>query len=364
MKFGVMTQIQMPRPWTETTERAGYWNALDQGVAAESAGFDYYWITEQHFLIEIGHCPAPDMFLAALSQRTTRLRLGLGVVLLPLHNPVYVAERVATLDVLSNGRAEFGTGRGTSNYMVEGLGFDPDEGREVGREALAAIIKMYDSEFFPGHKGKHFDIPARHIVPRPIQRPHPPLWIAATNLDTYEYAGSQGFGVIGVTRNTPEETKAAIERYRAAVRAATPETLVGRVANDHVAVFGIACCDRDDRVGRDIACAAARWYYGDNDAELNHARFATAGGVEKVRARIAALSNDDLIANGMALGGNPDAICRQLEKWVAIGLDQMVFMIQAGDTTHDQVMRSIELLGEKVIPRFASRSVEPVNLAV
>ena len=353
MKFGVMTQIQMPRPWTDLTERQAYWNAVEQAVAAEAAGFDYLWVTEQHFLIEIGHCPAPDMYLAAVSQRTTRLRLGLGVVLLPLHNPFYVAERVATLDVLSNGRAEFGTGRGTTPYVVEGLGFDPSKGREVARECLEAVMRMYDQPAFPGFKSEHFDLPPRHVVPRPIQRPHPPLWVAATNLETYEHAGRQGLGVIGVTRNTPAETKAAIDTYRAAIRSADSSALIARKPNEHVAAFGIACCDKDDRIGRDVACAAARWYYGDNDAELNALRFATAGGVAKVRERIAAQSNDDLIENGMAIGGNPDTICRIVEKWADAGLDQMIFMIQAGNTTHDQVMRSLDLIGEKVIPRFS-----------
>jgi len=220
---------------------------------------------------------------------------------------------------------------------------------------------MYDSEFFEGHEGRYYKVPPRYITPRPIQRPHPPLWIAATNLETYEYAGAQGFGVIGVTRNSTQDTKAAIDRYRAAISASTPETLAGRFANNHVAVFGIACCDQNDRVGRDIACAAARWYYGDNDAELNYARFATAGGVAKVRERIAALSNDDLIENGMAIGGDPDTICRQIEKWAGTGIDQMVFMIQAGHTAHEQVKRSIDLIGEKVIPRFASPAESPAT---
>ena len=95
-----------------------------------------------------------------------------------------IAERVATLDVLSNGRAEFGTGRGTTPYIVEGLGFDPAKGREVGRESLEAIMKMYDHEMFPGYEGEHFKLPARNVIPRPIQMPHPPLWVAATNLET------------------------------------------------------------------------------------------------------------------------------------------------------------------------------------
>lgn len=352
MRFGIMTQIQMPRPWTETTERQAYWNALDQGAAAEGAGFEYFWITEQHFLAEIGHAPASDLFLAALSQRTSTLRMGLGVALLPLHNPFYLAERVATLDVLSNGRVEFGTGRGTTSYILDGLGINADTAREVGNEGLQAIMKMYENEFFEGFKSNHFDLPGRHVIPRPVQRPHPPLWIAATNLETYEFAGKQGVGVIGVTRNTVEETKEAVSRYRAAIRTADESSMVGKFANEHVAAFGIACVDNDDRAGRAAACAAARWYYGDNDAELNAKRFTTAGGVEKVRARIAAQSDDELIANGMALGGNADTLSRQIERWAQAGLDQMIFMIQAGRTTHDQVMRSIEIIGEKVIPRF------------
>jgi alkanesulfonate monooxygenase SsuD/methylene tetrahydromethanopterin reductase-like flavin-dependent oxidoreductase (luciferase family) len=352
MKFGMMTQIQIPRPWTPTSEREGYWNAIEQGVAGEAAGFEYFWITEQHFLAEIGHAAASDLFLAALSQRTKTLRLGLGVVLLPIHNPFFVAERVATLDVLSNGRVEFGTGRGTSPYIVEGLGFDPSNGRAVAKEALEAVLQMYDQEPFQGYQGEHFQLPKRDVIPRPIQRPHPPLWVAATNLETYEHAARQGYGVIGVTRNSMADTKAAIEGYHRIAKEADTCGLIARKPNRATAVFGIACCDEDDRVGRELACAAARWYYGDNDAELNHLRFTTAGGVAAVRERIAKLSNDQLIENGMAIGGNPDTICRIVEKWQSTGIDQIIFFMQAGRTTHQQVMRSIELIGKKVIPRF------------
>ena len=352
MKFGLMTQIQIPRPWKPTSEREAYWNALEQGVVAEACGFEYYWITEQHFLAEIGHAPASDMFLAALSQRTTTMRMGLGVVLLPLHHPFMVAERVATLDVLSKGRVEFGTGRGTTPYIVEGLGFDPAKGRDVGKESLEAITQMYDQERFTGYKGEHFDLPARDVIPRPIQAPHPPLWVAATNLETYEHAGRQGFGVIGVTRNTVEETQAAVERYHRASAQATAADRIARVPNQTVAVFGIGCVDEDDRVGREVGCAAARWYYGDNDAVLNPLRFSTAGGVAAVRDRISKYTNDELVQNGMAICGNPDTVCRIVEKWQSAGVDQMIFFLQAGNTTHEQVMKSIRLIGEHVIPRF------------
>jgi alkanesulfonate monooxygenase SsuD/methylene tetrahydromethanopterin reductase-like flavin-dependent oxidoreductase (luciferase family) len=359
MKFGLMTQIQMPRPWTETTERQAFWDNLDQAAAAEAAGFEHFWITEQHFFIEIGHSSCPDMFLAALSQRTRTMRLGFGVILMPVHNPFRIAEKVATLDVLSNGRAEFGAGRGTAPYVVEGLGFDPAVGREVGKEAMDAVLSMLENEFFPGYKGKHFDLPARHVVPRPIQRPHPPIWVAASNLETWEHAGRQGFGCIGVTRNTPEETKPFVDAYRNAIRSGGPSSFVARVPNEQTAAFAIGCVHDDDRIGRDLACAAARWYYGQNNAELNRIRFSTAKGVTAVNDKIASRSNDELIYDAMAIGGNPDTVCRQVERWAEAGLDQMIFMLQAGETTHDQVMRSIELIGEKVIPRFAGRAAEP-----
>lgn len=350
MKFGLMTQIQIPRPWGPTSEFDGYHNALDQAVAAEAAGFEHFWITEQHFLAEIGHAPASDMFLAALSQRTTTLRLGLGVVLMPLHNPFVIAERVATLDVLSKGRVDFGTGRGTTNYILDGFGIDPAEARERGGEALDAVMAMYDSPRFQGFKSRHFDLPAREVLPRPVQDPHPPLWVAATNLSTYEHAARQGFGVIGVTRNSIEETRDAVARYHAVAAEGAPT--VARRANATTAVFGIGLCHEDDAKGQQLACAAARWYYGDNEAKLNPQRFTTAGGVEAVRARIAAQSDAELIGNGMAVGGDPDRVAAIVEKWAATGIDQFIFFMQAGFAQHEDVMNSIRLIGEHVIPRF------------
>ncbi|HSU04833.1 MAG TPA: LLM class flavin-dependent oxidoreductase [Acetobacteraceae bacterium] len=354
MKFGLMTQIQMPRPWGENAEVLAYHHAIDQAAAAEAAGFEYFWMTEQHFFLEIGHSPCPDMLLAAVAERTRRIRLGFAVLLMTVHNPFILAEKVATLDVLSNGRVDFGMGRGSTPYMVEALGVDGATGRDVAREATEAVLQMLATEHFPGYRGRHFDLPARHVVPRPVQKPHPPLWIAASNFETYEHAAALGVGVIGVTRNSVTETKSAIARYRERIHG-DRSGFLGQYPNEHVAAFALTCVHEDDRIGRDIACAAARWYNGDNDAELNHVRFATAGGLEAVRAKFRSRSNEQLIEDGMAIGGNPDTVCRIVERWQVAGLDQMIFVLQAGRTTHDQVMRSIELIGEKVIPRFAGR---------
>ncbi|HYF09041.1 MAG TPA: LLM class flavin-dependent oxidoreductase [Acetobacteraceae bacterium] len=353
MKFGLMTQLQMPRPWTETTEREAFWNCIEQAVAGEQAGFSNFWITEQHFFEEIGHCPTPEMVLAAISQRTTTMRLGFSVILVPLHNPFFVAERVATLDILSNGRCEFGAGRGTTNYVVEGLNFDPAQGRDMGKEAMDAILSMFENHLFPGYKGQYYDLKPRHVIPKPIQRPHPPIWVAASALDSWKYAGLQGFGCIGVTRNTPAETAPFVRAYREGIAGADNSTLVARVPNNQTGVFAIGVVDTDDARGRAAGCAAARWYYGDNDAELNKVRFTTDGGLNRVTDKIASRSDDQLIEDAMAIGGNPDTVSRQVEKWARIGIDQFIFFLQAGRTTHGQVMRSIELIGKHVIPRFA-----------
>jgi alkanesulfonate monooxygenase SsuD/methylene tetrahydromethanopterin reductase-like flavin-dependent oxidoreductase (luciferase family) len=356
VKFGLMTQLQIPRPAVPHAEQDAYENAIEQAVAGEDAGFDYYWLTEMHFFKQIGHSPCPDLLHAAISQRTCRIRLGFAVMLLTTHNPFMLAERIATADLLSKGRVDFGFGRGSTPYMIEAFGVTKEDSMAVANEALAAVMQMFESEHFAGFKGKHFDLPPRHVLPRPIQTPHPPLWIAASNLSTYEYAAKQGVGIIGVTRNSIAETRSAIRTYRETIRSADPKGFVGKTANEHVAAFALACCHEDDRTGKDIACAAARWYNGDNDCELNSVRFATAGGKDAVVAKFRARSNDQLLADGMALGGNPDSICRQVEQWAEAGLDQMIFVLQAGNTEHEQVLRAIELIGEKVIPRFQVRA--------
>ncbi|GEP53340.1 LLM class flavin-dependent oxidoreductase [Reyranella soli] len=347
-----MTQLQIPQPWKPNAELAAYRNTIEQAVAGEAAGFHYYWLTEMHFFKQIGHSPCPDLLHAAISQRTSRIRLGFAVMLLTTHNPYMLAERIATADVLSNGRIDFGFGRGSTSYMTEAFGVKKEESLSLANEALEAVMQMFEGEHFSGYKGKHFDLPPRHVLPRPIQTPHPPLWIAASNLSTYEYAAKQGAGIIGVTRNSIDETRSAIHMYRETIRSADPKGFIGKASNENVAAFALACCHEDDRIGKDVACAAARWYNGDNDAELNHVRFATAGGKEAVVAKFSARSNDQLLADGMAIGGNPDSICRQVEQWAEAGLDQLIFVLQAGNTTHDQVLKSIDLIGEKVIPRF------------
>ena len=367
MKFAYFNQLQMPKPWDgEDAEVRLHQNAMEQAIWAEAVGFDSYWQTEHHFYTEIGHSSAPEVFLAALSQRTSRIRLGTGVVVLPCNHPFRVAEQVATLDVLSNGRVEFGTGRGASNYHIEAFGVTPDESKAIWRESLEAICSLFLNDRFPGHKGHYFELPARSLVPKPIQKPHPPIWVAATQPSTFEEAARMGIGVLGLTTIAPEDLIPAIRAYRDAQQDCKP---IGGYANHQISAYSIAYIDDDDRRGREIACAGARWYLGENEAELQKVRFGTiVGGKDNVyheqikdtvRDRLGIVksrTNDQLIEDGIVLGGSSDTVCRQLERYEKIGVDQIMLMTQVGYTTHDQVMRSLELVGKHVIPRFGDPS--------
>ncbi len=342
MQFALFNQLQMPRPWRQHEEVLMYKEAITEAVHAEAVGFDAYWQTEHHFYTEIGHSSAPEIVLAAISQRTSRLRLGLGVVVLPCNHPYRVVEYVSTLDVVSDGRVEFGTGRGASPYHVEAFGYSPGESKAVWEESLQIICSMFLNDPFPGWNGKYYPhLLPRDILPKPIQKPHPPLWVAATSPNTFAEAAQLGLGVIGVGRLGTQQLAPAIAAYKEAIAHCTP---VGGVVNHQIGAYAICGIAQDYSVGRDMAGAAGRWYFGDNQAALQTHRFDSQA--------LLRLSNEELIAEGFIVGGDPDSVCHGLERWQRLGVDLMLLMLGAGRTTHDQVMRALDLLGEKVIPKF------------
>jgi alkanesulfonate monooxygenase SsuD/methylene tetrahydromethanopterin reductase-like flavin-dependent oxidoreductase (luciferase family) len=341
VQFALFNQLQMPKPWPQNAEALRHKEAIEEAVFAEAVGFDSYWQTEHHFYTEIGHSSAPEIVLAAISQRTTRLRLGLGVVVLPCNHPFRVAEYVSTLDVVSDGRVEFGTGRGASPYHIEAFGYSHSASKEVWEESLRAICAMFLKDPFPGWQGKHYQLPPRDIIPKPIQKPHPPLWVAATSPNTFADAARLGLGALGLVRLGAQQLAPAIAAYRQAIGQCDP---VGGSVNHRIGAYAICGIDKDYSAGRDIAGAAARWYFGDNRAALQTHRFDSQA--------LLGLSNERLISEGIIIGGDPDSVCRGLERWRELGVDLILLMLGAGNTTHAQVMRGLELLGEKVIPRF------------
>ena len=171
MKFDLLYELQAPKPHDERSEHRCYHQALEQIELADRLGFDTVWAVEHHFLTEFAHSSAPEVFLAAASQRTKRIRLGHGVVLLPhkFNHPIRVAERVAALDLLSDGRVEFGTGR-SSQFEQAGFGVLPDESRDMWQESLEIIPRMWTEDPFE-HQGRFVQIPSRSILPKPLQKP-------------------------------------------------------------------------------------------------------------------------------------------------------------------------------------------------
>ena len=180
-------------------------DGLDEVEAADKAGFSTVWLTEHHFLEEYCHSTAPEMFLAAASQRTKDIRLGFGIMHLPPRStiPARVAERVATLDQISDGRVEFGTGESSSVGELGGFNIDPADKRGQWEEALEVAIRCMTEEPFTGFKGQHIEMPPRNVIPKPLQSPHPPVWVACTRPSSVQMAAQKGIGALSFAYTGP-----------------------------------------------------------------------------------------------------------------------------------------------------------------
>ena len=190
-------------------------DGLDEVEVADKAGFSTVWLTEHHFLEEYCHSTAPEMFLAAASQRTKDIRLGFGIMHLPpaVNHPARVAERVSTLDLLSNGRVEFGTGESSSVGELGGFNIDPADKRGQWEEALEVAIRCMTEEPFTGFKGQHIEMPARNVIPKPLQQPHPPVWVACTRPSSVQMAAQKAIGALSFAYTGPGPLKDRVDGY-------------------------------------------------------------------------------------------------------------------------------------------------------
>ena len=223
MKFSLAYEMQRPM----LDDHAVIEETIEQCILADEMGFDAVWFVEHHFLTTFSGSPCPEVIFGALSRLTKRIRLGFGVSVLPYHHPVRVAERVAMVDQLSHGRVEFGTGR-SAPYEQIGMGIDPRDTREMWDESLSMIPKIWSSDYFE-FEGKFWNVPPRQVLPKPYQKPHPPIWVAALQPATYEIAAQKGIGVMALGVNAPAVLEPEIKKYKAAVKNATP---VGLTTND------------------------------------------------------------------------------------------------------------------------------------
>ena len=236
MKFGVFYEHQLPRPWGEGDELRLFQDALEQVELADRLGFDSAWEVEHHFLEEYSHSSAPEVFLAACSQRTKRIRLGHGIVLMPpgYSHPAKIASRIATLDLVSNGRVDFGTGESASRLELEGYGIDPAEKKAMWREATEQVCNLLVMDPYPGYEGKYFSMPCRNLVPKPVQKPHPPLWVACSNRNTILEAARLGIGALTFAFIDQNEARQWVRDYYATFeRECVP---IGHAVNPNIAI--------------------------------------------------------------------------------------------------------------------------------
>src|SRR5499427_4690474 len=198
MKFGIFYELQLPKPWVPDDERQLVQEALAQVELADSLGIDYAWAVEHHFLEEYSHCSASEVFLAAAAARTKRIRLGHGIrqVIANYNHPARTAEAIAMLDLVSNGRAELGIGEGATRLELGGFNIPAKEKRAMSLEAAVQIANMMVMTPYPGFEGRSFKMPCRNVLPKPVQKPHPAMWMACTNRDTIKVAASNGLGAL------------------------------------------------------------------------------------------------------------------------------------------------------------------------
>jgi len=374
MKFDLLYELQVPKPHDERSEWRCYKEALEQIELADRLGFDTVWAVEHHFLSEFAHSSAPEVFLTAAAARTKKIRIGHGVVLLPskFNHPIRIAERVAALDLVSDGRVEFGTGR-SSQYEQAGFEIDPELSRDMWQESLSIIPRMWTEDPFE-FQGRFVNIPARSIVPKPLQKPHPPIWMAATSPQSWELAGKNGIGILGLTIfvSVPQ-LEDRVRAYREALKTATP---AGKFINDQVGAFTIV------HVAETRAEAIAN---GATDAAINYLLYAfrvLGGGAapgdggmkrETVAAEMQSTPYRDMIAKeypiilkmmknectfedldaeDMVIVGDVDECARKVERYQRAGLDHFISLMQADRIPHEKVMASIELFAREIMPRF------------
>jgi alkanesulfonate monooxygenase SsuD/methylene tetrahydromethanopterin reductase-like flavin-dependent oxidoreductase (luciferase family) len=355
MKFGLFFTLQLPRPWDEDSERTLFREALAQVELAEQLGFDAVWVVEQHFLEEYSHSSSPEVFLAAASQRTSRIRLGHGVVLMPpaYNAPARVAERIATLDVVSDGRVEFGVGDSKSRMELEGFGIPPDDRRAMSMEALAQVTDMMAMEPYPGYAGRFMSMPPRNVVPKPTQKPHPPLWIACSDEATMRTAAQLGLGVLAHTFFDADEARRVVTQYH--------ETLagecvpIGHAVNPNVATLAPFFCSRDE-AAREMAfdafgflTFAVRHYYSFGRHVPGRTNV-----WERAEAVRKELGGQIPWRGGHAVG-SPDHIAAFLRPLEDAGVDQIILTHQAGRMAHDAICASLRLFAAEVMPEFADR---------
>jgi alkanesulfonate monooxygenase SsuD/methylene tetrahydromethanopterin reductase-like flavin-dependent oxidoreductase (luciferase family) len=345
MKFGLFYQL----PCASTQEAATrYQETIEQIVYAEALGFDTAWLAELHFNPLFSVMPAPLMLAAALAQRTTRIRLGTAVLLLPLQHPLRTAEEAAVVDLLSQGRLELGVGRGMISIHFQGFNVPREESRARFEEALMLIKQAWTQETC-SFDGKFFQVPPTAVVPKPLQKPHPPIRIAANSPETAVFAGEQGYSVFVASPINPgAKLPEQVELYRQALRA------VGHPKNreDVAIAFPVYVADGAAQVRHEVEASFLNYFraishqarLGERDSSPAYAY------LREIRQRVEKITWEQI--EPVALYGSPTACIGKIqEAYAQCRMDQLICWFNPGGLIpHRHVLISMRRFAEEVMP--------------
>ncbi len=365
MRFGVFYELQLPKPWLPGDEARLFHQALDQVVLADKLGYDYAWEVEHHFLEEYSHASAPEVFLSAAAALTKNIRIGHGIrQVIPNYNhPARTAEGLATLDIISHGRLQFGIGEGATRLELGGFHIPAREKRAMCLEAAEQIANMMVMDPYPGFEGKSFSMPCRNVVPKPVQSPHPPMWMACTNRDTIKVAAQNGVGALAFSFVNPEEARNWAQIYYDIIKSDQCVPL-GHSVNANLAMVS------NFSVHPDRAEAIRRGQEGFEffsyavNALVAHdvlpGRSNLFADFQKARGNrdeeiIAATRAAERNANGI---GTPADIRDHIEAFQDAGVDQVIFLQQCGRNKHEHICEALELFAAEVMPAFAAQVAE------
>ena len=359
MRFGIFYEHQLPRPWKDGDELKLFQDALDQVELADKLGIDHAWEVEHHFLEEYSHSSAPEVFLAACSQRTKNIRLGHGITLMPpnYNHPARVAERIATLDLVSRGRVEWGTGESSALLELGGYRVPVDQKRSQWREAVEQCANMMAMDPYPGFEGEFFSMPCRNVVPKPVQRPHPPLWVACSNRETIKLAARLGIGALTFSFVDPAEAKSWVDDYyRIFKEECVP---IGHACNPNIAmVTGFS-------LHKDAAQAKARGMDGFRFFSYALGHYYIFGEHKPGRTDIWAAfekARYKMPEEGGSRGiGTPDEMRKHLRGFADAGVDQVSFIQQGGRNKHEDICNSLEMFASEVMPEFKEFEAERIK---
>lgn len=366
MRIGMFYQIQVPKPWNADSESNRFWEMIEQVELAEEMGLESVWFVEHHFRSEWSHSSAPDVTLAALSQHTENMRLGIAAVLPPLNHPLHTAVRIATLDIVSKGRAELGIGRSGYPYQMMPFGTDLKDATGIVEESLEIIPRAWTEEVF-SYDGKHFQIPEREVIPKPVQKPHPPIWQACTRQETFLKAAQQGLGCLTQTSVGLDLTASLVKTYQEAIKTADP---IGKFVNNQISGSTVAYCHENRKKAMERGAVLIDWYreqqrirdsmvwkgYDPNKVPEDY-RWHYERAISKDTARRDEVSSMDLIESGERFAiGDPDDCIRYIEQYEALGVDEIMPLFQVGPVSHQEVMDSLRLFGKYVVPHFKEKA--------